>query len=74
MSYADVAASTDIAESTLRILEADRRELYFTGEADDDRVDAALDDLRPLDDLRTEDTDLDDLRDRIAQLKHVVDL
>jgi DNA invertase Pin-like site-specific DNA recombinase len=67
--YAEVAESTGIAESTLRSLESDRRELYLAAEADDDRVDAALEDVRPLEDLRSEDSELDRLRERVEQLE-----
>ena len=70
---ADVAADAGLPESTLRGLEEDRRELYLAGEADDDRVDAALADLRPLDDLR-EDRDgaLAELRQRVERLEDAV--
>lgn len=68
-AYADVAADTGVAESTLRTLEKDRRHLYLGGEADDDRVDAALEDVRELDDLREDDPDLDNLRERVARLE-----
>jgi DNA invertase Pin-like site-specific DNA recombinase len=68
-AYADVAASTGVAESTLRSLEADRRDLYLAGEADDDRVDEALDDVRPLEDIRTGEADLDELRERVERLE-----
>ena len=72
-AYADVAADTGVAESTLRSLEADRRELYLAGEADDDRVDEALDDVRPLDDLRADTTDLDELRERVERVEEALD-
>jgi DNA invertase Pin-like site-specific DNA recombinase len=68
-AYADVAASTGVAESTLRSLEADRRDLYLAGEADDDRVDEALDDVRPLEDLRTDEVDLEELAERVARVE-----
>jgi DNA invertase Pin-like site-specific DNA recombinase len=72
-TYAEVAASTGIAESTLRSLETDRRGLYLAGHAEDDRVNAALDDIRPLDDLRTEEEDdLDQLRSRLSRLEDAV--
>jgi len=71
--YATVADDAGVAESTLRGLE-DRREMYLAGEADDDRVDAALDEIRPLDDLRREDGDgLDELRARVDRLEAAVD-
>ena len=72
--YATVAEETGVAESTLRSLEAERRDLYLAGEADDDRVDEALDDVRPLDDLRSEPADLDQLRDRIERVEEALDL
>ena len=68
---ADVAADTGISGSTLRGLIDDRRELYLRGEADDDRVDEALEDVRPLDDAGTDDG-LDDLRERVAELEAAV--
>ncbi|OYR75156.1 recombinase family protein [Halorubrum ezzemoulense] len=67
--YADVAESSGIPESTLRSLEDDRRELYLAGEADDDRVDAALEDVRPLEDAREEEVDIDELRERVERLE-----
>lgn len=57
---------------SLRTLEADRRDLYLAGEADDDRVAAALEDVRPLDDLREDDQDLAALRERVARLEEEV--
>jgi DNA invertase Pin-like site-specific DNA recombinase len=72
-AYADVAADTGVAESTLRSLEADRRDLYLAGEADDDRVDEALDDVRPLDDLRVGSTELDELRERVERVEEALD-
>jgi DNA invertase Pin-like site-specific DNA recombinase len=72
--YATVAEETGVAESTLRSLEADRRDLYLAGEADDDRVDAALDDVRPLDDLRADTTDLDELRERVERVEAALEL
>lgn len=71
-AYADVADDTGVAESTLRSLEADRRDLYLAAEADDDRVDAALDDIRPLEDIRTDDGDLDELRERVEKLEREI--
>ena len=47
-AFATVASDTGIAESTLRSLHQDRRDLYPGGEAEDDRVDEALTDVRPL--------------------------
>ncbi|SNR69113.1 recombinase family protein [Halorubrum vacuolatum] len=70
--YATVAEETGLAESTLRSLEADRRDLYLAAEAEDDRVDEALDGVRPLDDLRTDRGDLDQLRERIQRLEEAV--
>ncbi len=72
-AYADVASDTGVAESTLRTLEEERRELYLAGEADDDRVDGALEDVRPLDDLRENDQELADLRERVARLEEKVE-
>jgi DNA invertase Pin-like site-specific DNA recombinase len=72
--YTEVADQTGVAESTLRGLEADRRNLYLGGEADDDRVDLALQDVRPLEDLREAEVDVQDLRDRVERLEKEVDL
>lgn len=71
-AFATVAEDTGVADSTLRSLHQDRRGLYLAGEADDDRVDEALDEVRPLDDLRTDRADLDDLRGRIARLEEQI--
>lgn len=70
-TYADVAEDTGIPESTLRSLADGRRDLYFSGEADDNRIDAALEDVRPIEDKKTtsEDANLDE---RITQLEKVV--
>lgn len=48
-----VADETGIPFSTLARLSEERRDLYLSGEADDydDRVDLAVDEIRPLDDL-----------------------
>ena len=73
-AYATVAEETGVAESTLRSLEADRRDLYLAGEADDDRVDEALDDVRPLDELRADTTDLDELRERVERVEAALEL
>ena len=73
-AFADVADDTGIAESTLRSLHQDRRELYLGAEAEDDRVDEALDDVRPLEDIRTEEVDLADLRERVERLEKVADV
>ena len=70
--YATVAEETGVAESTLRSLEAGRRDLYLAGDAEDDRVDEALDDVRPLEDVRTEDVDLGELRERVERLEERV--
>jgi DNA invertase Pin-like site-specific DNA recombinase len=47
-TYAEAADGTAIAESTLRALHNDRRALYFHAEADDDRLQAAAEELEPL--------------------------
>ncbi len=70
--YADVAEDTGVAESTLRSLETDRRDLYLGGEVEDDRVAEALDDVRPLEDIRTEEVDLGELRERVERLEQRV--
>ncbi|ELZ43059.1 Resolvase domain-containing protein, partial [Halorubrum coriense DSM 10284] len=72
--YADIAESTGVAESTLRSLEADRKDLYLAGEAEDDRVDDALTDVRPLEDTRAEDPDFEELRKRVERLEEATDV
>jgi DNA invertase Pin-like site-specific DNA recombinase len=68
---ASVADASGIPESTLRTLRDDRLDLYFNGVADDDRVDQALDELRPLDDLKVDqdEDEIDELRDRLDKLE-----
>jgi len=56
----EVADDTGLPESTLRELYRDRPELYLRADADDGRVDIALDDVRPLDEPRVEPEALDD--------------
>jgi DNA invertase Pin-like site-specific DNA recombinase len=73
-SYAAVEEDTGINESTLRSLEDGRRDLYLAGEADDDRVGDALDDVRPLEDVREEEVDITELRDRVERLENEVNL
>jgi DNA invertase Pin-like site-specific DNA recombinase len=67
-SIADVADDIGVAASTLRELYNDRAELYLCGEADDDRVDTALEDVRPLDEPAAEpDEDLNERLERLEQ-------
>lgn len=73
-SYTGVAEETGIAKSTLRSLHRDRAELYLGGETDDDRVDEALDDVRPLEDVRTEEINAEDLQQRIERLEDAIDV
>ena len=47
-TYAEAAAGTPVAESTLRALYDDRRDLYFYAEAEDERLRAAARELEPL--------------------------
>jgi hypothetical protein len=47
-SYATVTGATGSLDSTLRSLVEDCRELCLAAEANDDRVDAALEAIRPL--------------------------
>jgi DNA invertase Pin-like site-specific DNA recombinase len=68
-AVADVAEDTGVSASTLRGLIQDRRGLYLGAEADDERVDEALEDVRPVDDLRDGEDDLNDLRERVAELE-----
>jgi len=63
-SKRSVAEDTGIAESTLRSLYNDRRELYLRGEADDDRVEEALDEVDGLEDIQPDSGDGLDARVR----------
>ncbi|WP_233565475.1 hypothetical protein [Halorubrum sp. Atlit-26R] len=73
-AYADVAEDTGLPDSTLRSLVEDRRDLYLAGEAEDDRVDAALADIRPVEDLREDRADgLAELRERVARLEDALE-
>ena len=47
-TYADAADGTRVAESTLRVLYDDRRDLYFYAEAEDERLQAAAEELEAL--------------------------
>jgi len=49
-AIAQVARDTGLAASTLRSLDTDRAELYLAGDADDERLEAALEEVRPLKD------------------------
>jgi DNA invertase Pin-like site-specific DNA recombinase len=73
-AFADVAEDTGLPESTLRSLHGDRRDLYLGGEAEDDRVDEALGDVRPLEDVRAEEVDLTELRERVERLEKAADV
>ncbi|WP_244166321.1 recombinase family protein [Halorubrum ezzemoulense] len=73
-SFATVADDTGIAESTLRSLHEDRRNLYLGGEAEDDRIDEALTDVRPLEEARTEGPDLGELCERVERLEEATDI
>ena len=66
-SLPDVADDVGVAVSTLRELYSDRPELYLRGEADDDRVDAALEDVCPLSEPAAEPTE--NLNERLKRLK-----
>jgi DNA invertase Pin-like site-specific DNA recombinase len=50
-TYAEAADGIPIAESTLRNLHDDRRNLYFHAEAEDGRLQAAVEELEPLPEL-----------------------
>ncbi|WP_050033694.1 hypothetical protein [Halorubrum halophilum] len=58
---------TDLPTGTS--LHQDRRGFYLGGEAEDERVDEALTDVRPLEDARAEDPDLEKLRERVERLE-----
>lgn len=73
-SFGTVAGDTGIAESTLRSLHQDRRDLYLGGEAEDDRVAEALTDVRLLQDARAEDPNLEELRERVERLEEATDI
>ena len=67
-SRSKVADKTGIPQSTLSRLYEDRRDLYLTGEAEglDERVDAAVDEVRPMDDL--EPGEAGEMESRIRQV------
>ena len=70
-SLADVADDVGVAASTLQDLYNDRAELYLRGEADDDRVDTALEDVRPLSEPAAEPDE--DLTERLERLEQKVE-
>ena len=47
-TYAEAADGTPIAESTLRALYDERRDLYFYAEAEDERLQTAAQEIEPL--------------------------
>ena len=49
-TYAEAADGTPVAESTLRALRDDRRDLYFYAEVEDERIQAVAQELAPLED------------------------
>jgi len=53
----DVADDVGLPATTLRSLVNDRRDLYLHGETDDERVDTALDDVRPLDESAADESE-----------------
>jgi len=64
----EVAEDTGLPVTTLRELYRDRPELYLRADASDDRVDAALEDVRPVDEPRAEPEDLtDQIRDIVRE-------
>lgn len=60
-AYSTVAEDTGLNEVTLRKLWDNRKELYLTGHAGDERIDAALEEIRPLD------VDVDDLEPKTVE-------
>lgn len=69
-----VAEESGIPESTLRTLRDEKLDLFFDGDADDDRVDQALEDVRPLDDVDVEtgsnvDERVDELEKQVEALR-----
>ncbi|ELZ43405.1 hypothetical protein C464_16802 [Halorubrum coriense DSM 10284] len=71
--FATIANDTGIAESMLRSLHQDRRDLYLGGEAEDKRIDDALTDVHPLEDARAEDPEFEELRERVERLEETTD-
>jgi len=67
-SKRQVAEDSGIPRSTLTDLYENSQNLYLHGEADDERKDTALDELRPLPDLDIQDADGDDLDERIRSI------
>lgn len=73
-SLVDVADDVGVASSTLRELYNDRPRLYLRGEAADDRVNAALEDVRPLSEPTAEpDGDLNERLERLEQKVETLD-
>jgi len=67
-SVGEVAEDTGLPVTTLRELYRDRPELYLHADTGDDRVDAALEDVRPLDKPRAEPEGLDQhIRDIVQE-------
>lgn len=65
-----VADESGIPESSLRTIRDERQDLYLEGEADDDRVDDALEEIRPLEepDVDVDAGELEALRSRLDEL------
>jgi transposase-like protein len=64
----DVADEVGIAESTLRRLRDERRELYLDAEPDDERVATALDEAG-VEEVDTPTDELEELRERVENLE-----
>jgi DNA invertase Pin-like site-specific DNA recombinase len=64
----DVAKETGVAESTLRRLRDERRDLYLDTEAEDERVSTALEDSG-VEGIDAPADDLEDLQERVAALE-----
>lgn len=62
----DVAEDIGLPATTLRELHRERAALYLGGDTDDDRVERALEDVEPLEDIRPD----DDLDERIRDIVH----
>jgi DNA invertase Pin-like site-specific DNA recombinase len=72
-SYAAVASDTGMNQSTLRKLHTERSDLYLRAESDDSRVDTALDEIRPLDRVPSQNTKSDrEFETRVREIARAV--
>lgn len=63
-AYSEVSEDIGVPEPTLRRLHKERRELFLYGDAEDERIESAVEDVRPLDDL--------DIPDEKTELRELI--